>query len=85
MISSTSIENLPPREMCFNDTGTACFVAYDDCTRIYHLESEGKPIVLDVISKPCRQVMELKLSKDSMHLYCLDSNNFLGNAGGDPG
>jgi len=28
--------------------------------------------------------MDLWLSKDSRYLYCLDSTNFLGNAGGDP-
>jgi len=85
MVSTTTIDSMVPREMCFNNTGEACFVAYDECTKIYNLESEGgKPILLDVIAKPCRQVMDLKLSKDSKHLYCLDSSNFLGNAGGDP-
>ena len=28
--------------------------------------------------------MDLKLSNDSKHLYCLDSSNFMGNIGGDP-
>ena len=28
--------------------------------------------------------MDLQLSSDCKYLYCLDSTNFLGNAGGDP-
>lgn len=59
-------------------------MAYDDCTKVYHLDSDDRPVVLDVIMKPLRQTMDLQLSKDSSYLYCLDSTNFLGNAGGDP-
>jgi hypothetical protein len=62
-------------------------VAFDDCTRVLKLdEDNGKSKLLDVISKPCRQVLDLRLSSDSQHLYCLQSNRFIDglSQGGDP-
>ena len=84
LVSSSNIENYPPRALCFNSSGESCFVAYDDCTKVYLLDDEIKPKLLDVITKPFRQVMDLKISSDGKQPYCLDSNGFLGNPGGDP-
>lgn len=84
LVSSSTIELSEPRALCFNPAGEACFVAYDDCTRVYNLDEEVKPRLLDVIQKPYRMVTDLKMSQDGKQLYCLDSNCFLGNAGGDP-
>jgi katanin p80 WD40 repeat-containing subunit B1 len=52
LVSSSTIDTLAPRAICFNNSGMACFVAYDDCTKVYHLEDEIKPKVMDVIAKP---------------------------------
>ena len=84
LVSSSNIENFVPRQLAFNGSGESCFVAYDDCTKVYLLDDEVKPKVLDIIAKPYRMVMDLKLSNDGKQLYCLDSNGFLGNPGGDP-
>ena len=84
LVSSSTIELSEPRALCFNPAGEACFVAYDDCTRVYNLDEEVKPRLLDVIQKPFLMATDLKMSQDGKQLYCLDSNCFLGNAGGDP-
>ena len=84
LVSSSNIENFAPRQLCFNSSGESCFVAYDDCTKVYLLDDEVKPKVLDILQKPYRMVMDLQLSSDGNQLYCLDSNGFLGNPGGDP-
>jgi WD40 repeat protein len=50
MVSSTTIDTQAPRAMQFNTSGDACFVAYDDCTKVYQLETDsGKPLLLDVV------------------------------------
>ena len=54
LVSSSNIENYTPRALCFSTTGDSCFVAYDDCTKVYLLDDEVKPKVLDVITKPFR-------------------------------
>ena len=54
LVSSSNIENYVPRALCFNASGESCFVAYDDCTKVYLLDDEVKPKVLDVIQKPFR-------------------------------
>ena len=59
LVSSSSIELSEPRALCFNPSGEACFVAYDDCTRVYNLDEEVKPRLLDVIQKPYRMVTDL--------------------------
>ena len=61
-MSSSNIENFAPRSLCFNSTGESCFVEFDDCTKVYLLDDEIKPKVLDIITKPYRMVMDLKLS-----------------------
>ena len=63
-MSSSTIELSEPRALCFNPSGEACFVAYDDCTRVYNLDEEVKPRLLDVIGKPYRMVHDLKISQD---------------------
>ena len=71
--------------MAFDPQGNVCYVAFDDSTKVYQLDVEDKkPKILDVIEKPYRIVMDFGVSKDGAHIYCLDSNGFLGNAGGDP-
>ena len=84
LVSSTTIEMSEPRALCFNKTGEATMVAFDDCTRVYQLDVEVKPRLLDIIQKPYRMVMDMQISDDGDNLYCLDSNGFLGNIGGDP-
>mmetsp|Transcript_11609 Transcript_11609/g.15728 ORF Transcript_11609/g.15728 Transcript_11609/m.15728 type:complete len:138 (-) Transcript_11609:1099-1512(-) len=84
LVSTSTIEMMEPRALCFTPSGEECFVAYDDGTRIYRLDNETRPILLDVIQKPYRMVSDLQVSSDGSQLYCLDSNCFLGNAGGDP-
>jgi len=75
LVSSTTIfENLPRAiEFPLTATGTGVtIVGFDDCTRVFKLdEDNGKSKLLDVIHKPCRQVLDLRLSSDSEHLYCL--------------
>ena len=81
LVSSTTIYDCPPRAIEFPaiQSGTGvCIVAFDDCTRVLKLdEDNGKSKLLDVITKPCRQVLDLRLSSDSQHLYCLQSNRFI--------
>ena len=64
LVSTSTIELSEPRALCFNSTGEACFVAYDDCTRVFNLDEEVKPRLLDIIQKPYRMVADLKISSD---------------------
>ena len=64
LVSSSTIELSEPRALCFSPSGEACFVAYDDCTRVYNLDEEVKPRLLDVIQKPYRMVADLQISAD---------------------
>jgi hypothetical protein len=74
MVSATTIQDYTPRGICF-PTGHAdgvCFAAFDDCTRVLKLDEDNrKPKLLDVINKPYKQVLDLKLSSDNKNLYCL--------------
>lgn len=53
-ISQTSIENFVPRKIQFDHDGIACYVAFDDCTKVFFMDDEVKPRLLDIIAKPYR-------------------------------
>lgn len=65
-VCQTSIDNFPPR--CIKYFNEVCFVAYDDCCKLFAFDEDGessvKPHLLDRIDKPYGKVSDLKFSND---------------------
>ena len=53
--------------------GEVCYVAFDDCTKLYSFDSSlKKPKVLDIIYKNYGAVLDLTFSSDNEQLYVVD-------------
>ena len=60
-----------PRQIIFK--GEVCYVASDDCTKLYSFDSGlKKPKVLDIVYKNYGQVLDMSFSTDSEQLYVVD-------------
>jgi hypothetical protein len=53
--------------------------AFDDCFKAFNMDFEdsSKPKVFDCVAKPSlKNVLDMRISADSNHLYCLEGSLF---------